>query len=84
LGQPWSVANNYGTIRFDAAQTFASTSEIAAAAAQFGKGYWICIGASDRNSQLTLAIGTNNLGSQVLAGYGIAWAQMVNAGQSDA
>jgi hypothetical protein len=81
FGQPWDelVAGQvtYGSILFDGALSFASVTDIAAAAQQFGRGYFECT-TSDQSSSLILAIGTSNFGSKVTTAHAGAWAQMVN------
>jgi len=76
FGKPVFQNGLHGTSLFSF--SFASTAQIAAAAEQFGQGYWEC-SASDTLSQLQLAVGTTNFGSQVTYQHGLAWAQMVNA-----
>jgi hypothetical protein len=80
FGQPWFQNNTYGTQmwKVGGGTQFISTTQIADAAQQFGKGYWVCVG-SDTGSQLHLAIGTSNYGGHVTYNHGQAWAQMVNA-----
>ena len=56
----------------------ARTTAIAAAASEFAHGYYVCTG-SDTTSQLTLAIGTSNDGSEVTTAHGKAWSQMVQS-----
>ncbi|MBI4497918.1 MAG: hypothetical protein HY689_08485 [Chloroflexi bacterium] len=75
FGMPAFRNGAYGTILFN--NTFAATEEIAAAAQQFGKGYYYCTG-SDLASYVRIAIGTSNYGRQVTYSHGRAWAQMVN------
>lgn len=67
---------SYGATVFGGSDS--TTSQLAAAAEQFARGYYICTG-SDLDSQLVLAVGTSNYGSGPTSGHGRAWAQMVNA-----
>ncbi len=78
-GMPRQVNGVYGASNFS--NTFVSTAQIAAAAQQFGKGYYDCTG-PDLASHLRLAVGTSNFGGQVTAGHGRAWAEMVNEVQA--
>lgn len=79
FGQPWFQNNTYGALMWGTGggTQFISTAQIAEAAKQFGKGYWVCVG-SDTASQLYLAIGTSNYGNHVTYTHGQVWAQMVN------
>lgn len=79
-GQPWVQNSTYGTLMWKTGggTQFVTTTQIANAAEQFGKGYWVCTGSADTTSQLYLAIGTSNYGGYVNSGHGTAWAQMVN------
>lgn len=66
---------------FDGNNTFVDTNQIAAAAQEFGRGYWVGT-TSDTTSQITLAIGTSNNDfdneGEVTFAHGSAWAGMVN------
>lgn len=86
FGQPWLDGTTYGTNLFDAPTfSFASVSQIEAAAKEFAHGYYQC---SPPWSRLDLGIGTSNCssggggclpgGGNVSYGHGRAWAQMVN------
>ena len=78
FGQP-AYSSGYGTYvwgsRGGGPYQFLSTSLIANTMEQFGKGYYICTG-SDTSSQLYLAAGVNNYGSNVSNAHGSAWATM--------
>jgi hypothetical protein len=75
FGKPWQQNSTYGTKLYPDWTQFYSTPEIEVAAEYFLRGYWDC---SPPGAFLTLAIGTNNSGSQVTNAHGQAWAQMVN------
>jgi hypothetical protein len=75
FGKPVEQSGTYGVSLFSF--SFASTSQIGAAAQNYIQGYWDCSG-NDTTSQLRLALGTSNYGSQVTSQHGAAWAQMVN------
>jgi hypothetical protein len=75
FGKPVQQGAEYGTSIFSF--SFANTLQIATAAQYFMQGYWDC-SASDQVSQLRLAVGTSNFGSQVTYQHGQAWADMVN------
>ena len=81
FGKPALSNNIYGTYvwtaRGSASTVFISTTQIAAAVQQFGKGYWICTG-TDTTSQLYVAAGTSNFGNSTNVNYnhGSAWATM--------
>jgi hypothetical protein len=74
FGKPWYTDSTYGTFLFPDATQFRTTSQIQLAVQSFLSGYWAC---SPVGAFLTLAIGTNNSGSQVTNAHGQAWAQMV-------
>jgi hypothetical protein len=75
FGQPVFDAgtNQHGSWLFS--NTFASTSQILAAAKAWARGYWDC---STAAPTIRIAVGTSNYGSQVTAAHGKAWAQMVS------
>jgi hypothetical protein len=75
FGMPKQQGNEFGTSIFSF--SFASNIQIATAAQYFMQGYWDC-SATDQESQLMLAIGTTNYGSQVTYQHGQSWADMVN------
>lgn len=81
FGQPAVSGTTYGSILFDSQQTFVSTSQIANAAQEFGRGYYNCIQAVDPSSTLTVAIGTNNSGANVTSTHGQKWAEMAKSVQ---
>lgn len=79
FGKPSKSGTTFGTIIYN--QAFASTTQIATAAEQFGKGYYICTG-SDTASTVKIVVGTSNYWSgtnHVNYAHGAAWAQMVNS-----
>ncbi len=76
FGGPAQQSGAYGVWLFGNNQ-FVSTSQIAEAVKQFGRGYWECTG-SDTASIVRIAIGTSNYGGYVTYGHGSAWAQLVN------
>lgn len=69
FGMPVSQPS-YGTSLFG--QGPASTSQIAAAVEQFGRGYYLGV-QSDVNSTLLIAVGTSNYGTNVTQVHGQAW-----------
>jgi hypothetical protein len=85
FGQPWNETRSgqviYGSILFDALDSFATTAQLGNATKQFGRGFWECRGA-DTTSKLVVAIGTSNFGSRVTVAHGTAWGQLVNDVQS--
>lgn len=81
FGQPSSSGSVYGTILFDNFATFASTSQIANAVQEFGRGYYNCIQAVDPTSTLTIGIGTNNKEPGTTAAHGQQWATMAKSVQ---
>ncbi|ADU51648.1 hypothetical protein Tmar_1538 [Thermaerobacter marianensis DSM 12885] len=74
-GMPKYQNGAYGASAFNG---FVSTSQIAAAVQELGRGYYVCTG-YDTSSQLQIAVGTSNYGSSVTYGHGQAWANMVNS-----
>ncbi len=75
FGRPAYQNSTYGSLLYN--NTFASVTQIEAAAEQFGRGYWVCTG-GDTASTVRVVVGTSNYGTQVSAGHATAWAQMVN------
>ena len=80
FGSPATNNIEYGTSLFGIG--FLRTTEIATRAQLYAQGYFVCSG-TDRESQLTLAIGTTNYGTWLTLGtnsrdHGRAWATMVN------
>jgi hypothetical protein len=64
---------------FSGTSTFISNGQIEKVSEAFAHGYWSCAG-TGRN--LTLALGTNNSGSNVGAANGRVWSHLVSAVQS--
>ena len=72
-------ASNGSGAYFPGTSTFISNSQIEKVSEAFAHGYWACTGTS-RN--LTLALGTNNSGSNVGSSNGKVWSRLVSAVQS--
>ncbi len=79
FGSPVIINSQYGTDLFWFADV--TLSQIASAAQNFGKGYYVCAGA-DRGSHIYIGIGTTNYGTKFTTTnwreHGTAWAKMVN------
>lgn len=79
FGSPVTVNSQYGTDLFWFADV--TLSQIASAAQNFGKGYYVCVGA-DRSSHIYIGIGTTNYGTKFTTTnwreHGLAWGKMVN------
>lgn len=83
FGSPWVELNGpgeeddlYGVYLFSGGTV--PTSDLAGAVQNFAWGYYSCLG-EDRDSHLTIAVGTNNWqGGDVTPDHGRAWALMVN------
>jgi len=80
FGSPATNNVEYGTSLFGIG--FIRNSEIIPRALMYAQGYYVCSD-SDRESHLTLAIGTTNYGTWLTSGnnaynHGQAWASMVN------
>lgn len=73
FGEPW-YSGGYGTIIYGS-NSFASIAQITTAAEGYLDGFWNC---SPSTPVLRLAVGTSNYGSQVSAGHGTAWGQLIN------
>jgi hypothetical protein len=80
FGSPAYINGIYGTNTWismgNSVTVFVSTTQIAETVEEFGRTYWQCAG-SDTGSQLTIAVGVNNIGSAVTYQHGSAWAVMV-------
>lgn len=74
FGQPWAQNGGYGSLLFDANNTFVTTAQVQSAAEAWLTGYWKC----GSTATVHLAIGTSNYGPDVTATLGQKWAQMVN------
>lgn len=74
-----AISGGFGTNGYGTAKQW-SMAEIAAAAENFGYGYWSCIG-QEYESHLRVAIGTSNyqgsVNPAVNVAHGAAWAEMV-------
>ena len=84
FGQAAGENGQYGVWLFNVI-TFQPTANLIPAIQEFGRGYWVCSGA-DRQSKVTVGIGTSNYGSWFrnttnsyanARNHGAAWAQMV-------
>ncbi|MGB8214883.1 MAG: hypothetical protein WCE68_15115 [Anaerolineales bacterium] len=80
FGMPAYSNATYGTYDWSSPgnpnnQVFVSSAQIAETVEQFGAGYYICTG-KDRTSQLHIAAGVNNAGSDETYDQGVAWATM--------
>lgn len=79
FGQPWQSGATQGTWSFNATYgRFLSTSTIQEAVKQFAWGYYYGTG-SDTQSQMRIAVGTNNYGSNTTYAHGQSWAQTINS-----
>lgn len=77
FGQPWQSGITQGAWSFNATYgRFINTSTIQEAVKQFAWGYYYGTG-SDLQSQMRIAVGTNNYGSNTTYAHGQTWAQMV-------
>jgi len=78
FGQPWSQNGAYGANIFDSTYSFHTTDEIADAVRWYGYGFWDCTHNRSNGPHLRIIIGVNNYqGTNVNAGHGAAWAEMV-------
>jgi len=82
FGQPTYENGGYGTYYFDPAADFAPLSNVQQVAEWFGIGFFDglhAMGTSTNDDRLTIAIGTNNLGTRTtFRNHGAAWARMVD------
>lgn len=77
FGQPWVSGSTYGAkYWYGTGGTFASTSTIANAVEQFGKGFYAC---SSSTPRLRVASGVNSDSSYVGTSHGAAWGAMVKS-----
>ena len=77
FGRPYKFTSGaYGSGIFN--NSYVTTTQIAAAVENYAKGWYFGTG-SDLNSYLVVAAGTNNYGSGLSAGHGVAWGSMVNS-----
>lgn len=76
-GEPYTDGTNWGTSDYAAGNPFVTVAQIQAAAQGYLDGYAQCN--QPATGTLTLAIGTSNYGSHVVAAHAQAWAAMVGA-----
>jgi hypothetical protein len=76
FGSPFYYDGNYGTMLFDYA-TVIYSSQIKGAVMNYSQGFWNGLG-SDRESFLTIIVGTNSSGYHVTREHGEAWGTMIN------
>ncbi len=77
FGQPWQSGTAQGVWSFNAAYgRFISASVVEESVKQFARGYYYGT-SSDLQSQMRIAVGTNNYGSKTTYAHGQAWAQLV-------
>lgn len=79
FGSPVIINSQYGTDLFWYADV--NLGQIASAAQNFGKGYYVCAG-TDRTSHVYIGIGTTNYSTKFTTTnwreHGVAWGKMVN------
>lgn len=74
FGEPWARNGSYGSLLFDANNTFVTTAQIQSAVEAWLSGYWTC----GSTATMHLGVGTSNYGPDVTATLGQKWAQMIN------
>jgi len=81
FGQPWHDGNSYGANLWPYPFPFQSIDEIETAVRGYVVGFVNCAITQQSHQKwanVYIAAGVNNVGQQVGAGHGAAWAQMVN------
>jgi hypothetical protein len=76
-GEPYTDGTNWGTSDYGAGNPFVTTAQITAAVEGYVDGYAQCN--LPETNALTLAVGTSNYGSYVVAAHAQAWEAMVAA-----
>jgi hypothetical protein len=74
-GEPYTDGTNWGTSDYASGNPFVSTAQIATAVQGYLDGYALCN--VPATNTLTLAVGTSNFGSHVVAAHAQAWEAMV-------
>lgn len=76
-GEPYTDGTNWGTSDYASGNPFVSTAQIATAVQGYLDGYAQCN--VPATNTLTLAVGTSNYGSHVVAAHAQAWEAMVTS-----